>query len=109
MTMPVEFSIVRDSHHSRRSEHRFVFEDYDSRRTRRHRFPDPIVISVEIEAEEIGLAGATVGGDQIVDVLACHPRRHCGDCRETPTHLRHVISVAIDHQPWPPTLAREES
>ena len=107
--MPVELRIVRDRHRARRTEHRVVFEDHDPRRTRRHRFPDPIVVSVEIEAEEIGLAGASVGGDQIVDVLACHPGRHCGDRRKTPAHLRHVIGVAIDHQPRPPALTREES
>ena len=99
MVMPVERGIVGNGDRSIRAEHGVVFEDDDSRRTGRRRLPDPVVVAVKIEAEEVGFACTAVSGDQIVDVVAGHPCRHGGNGRKTPTHLGHVIGIAVDHQP----------
>src|SRR6185436_10957368 len=56
IVMTVELGVVRNRDRSSGTVHRVVLEDGDARRTGGHRFPDPVVASVQIEAEQIHFA-----------------------------------------------------
>ena len=76
IAVAVELRVVGNRHGSLGAEHRVVFEDDDARRAGRHRLPDPVVASIQIEAEQIHFARTAVARDQLVDVVARHPRSH---------------------------------
>jgi len=76
-------------------------------------FPDPVIVSVNVDAENSDISGETAVADQTVDVVAVNP---CSDCGQVVSpvdvaaaHPFHVFSAAIDDQPAPVVTLEKKS
>ena len=72
--MPVELRVVRNGDGPIGAKKRIVFDDDQRGRQAESALPHPVVDAVDVDAEQIDVAGKPAGRHQLVDVLACHLR-----------------------------------
>src|SRR6202035_259020 len=67
--VPAPLRIVRNDQRQRRPQRRVIFDHDHARLDYRDRLPDPVVVVVDIDAEEIDLAGDAALFEQRIDIL----------------------------------------
>src|SRR5258708_32915324 len=103
--LPKKVRLIWNRHCFGASEDSIVFNNYDGRIYRSDGFPDPVVIAVNINAEDPGTPGKPGFLNDRVDILAGNEARQSGKILP-PVDLitsdkRNVILAPIDHQPAP--------
>ena len=84
--VPVEFGVVWDDNRPVGAEQRVVFNDYQSRGTSCYGLPDPVVVAVNVDAQQVDFTFAAAVTNKIIDVLAGSPIGKTSDPQWCKTH-----------------------